>query len=334
MKVVEFDTFGYKNLKLNQKEKPSPLEGEVLVKIHSVSLNYRDYLTVEGKYNPKYRLPMIPCSDCSGEIVEIGKGVIDWKIGDRVVGVFAPDWISGSTSIKSIRNTLGGPQEGTLQEYRIFPKGGLVSMPSTLSYIEASTLPCAAVTAWSALTEFGKILPGEKIVTQGSGGVSLFAIQFAKILGAGVYAISGSDSKLEKLRELGADFVLNYNTNPNWGSEIKKITEGVDNVIEVGGSNTLTESIKALKPFGQISLIGILGGSISNLNLLPILMQNIRIQGILVGSKSSLESMIKAIDFHKIKPVIHKVYSIENFMDAFEDLKSGNQFGKICITLS
>jgi NADPH:quinone reductase-like Zn-dependent oxidoreductase len=334
MKSVEIKSFGIENLSLTEKEIPRPKRGEVLVNIKSVSLNFRDYLTVEGKYNPNYKLPMVPCSDSAGEIVELGEDVEDWKIGDHVLGVFASNWISGKASHKDIRKTLGGPLEGTLQEYRVFPEKGLVLLPHNLSFLEGSTLPCAALTAWSSLTEFGKTNPGDIIVTQGSGGVSIFAIQFAKLFGAEVISITGSEDKEEKLSNLGASTVLNYKKLKNWGKEIKKITTlGADHVIEVGGSDTLEESIRALKPFGQISLIGILGGSSATLNLLPILMQNIKVQGILVGSKSAFESMNRAIEFNNIIPIVDKEFHLTEFKEAFSYLKSGKHFGKICIKL-
>ena len=333
MKVVEILNFGIENLSIAEKEIPTPKRSEVLVKIHAISLNYRDYLTIEGKYNPNYKLPLVPCSDSAGEIVAIGEDVSKWKIGDRVMGVFAPDWISGTTNIQAIRNTLGGPNHGTLQEYRVFSENGIVRLPSNLNYIEGSTLPCAALTAWSALNEFGSTQAGDIIVTQGSGGVSIFAIQLSKLFGAKVLAISGSEEKEEKLKQLGVSIVINYKKNPKWGKEIKNTTGGVDHVIDVGGSETLEESIKSLKPFGQISLIGILGGSTANINLLPILMQNIKIQGILVGSKNAFESMSKTIEINNLKPVINHVFGFTEYKEAIKSLKSGSQFGKICINM-
>ncbi len=333
MKVVEIPNFGLENLKIAEAFVPTPKRGEVLVKIHAVSLNYRDYLTIEGKYNPNYKLPLIPCSDSAGEIVACGEDISRWKIGDRVMGVFAPDWISGTTNIQSIRNTLGGPNPGTLQEYRIFSENGIVSLPSNLTYLEGSTLPCAALTAWSALTEFGKTQPGDIIVTQGSGGVSIFAIQLARLFGAKIIATSGSEEKIDRLKNLGASEVIYYKKNPKWGKEIKSLTGGADHVIDVGGSETLEESIKSIKPFGQISLIGILGGSTANVNLLPILMQNIKIQGILVGSKNAFESMCRAIEVNNLRPIIHQVYPLSEYKEAFKALKNGAQFGKICINL-
>ena len=331
MKAVEIQSFGIENLSIVEKDIPTPKRGEVLVKIHAVSLNYRDYLTIEGKYNPNYKLPLVPCSDSSGEIIALGEDVIKWKTGDKVMGVFAPDWVSGTTNTQSIRNTLGGPNPGTLQQYRVFSETGVIPLPSNLTYIEGSTLPCAALTAWSALTEFGKTQPGDIILTQGSGGVSIFAIQLASLFGAKVIAISGSEEKEEKLKQLGVSTVINYKKNPKWGKEIKSLTGGVDHVIDVGGSETLEESIKTLKPFGQISLIGILGGSMANINLLPILMQNIKIQGILVGSKSAFESMSRAIEINNLRPIINHVFSFSEHREAIRSLKSGSQFGKICI---
>jgi NADPH:quinone reductase-like Zn-dependent oxidoreductase len=336
LKSVEIKSFGIDHLEITEKEIPRPKRGEVLVHIRAVSLNYRDFLTIEGKYNPNYKLPLIPCSDAAGEVVELGEDVGEWKIGDQVLGVFASDWVSGTASLKSIRKTLGGPLEGTLQEYRIFPEDGLVSMPPHLSFVQGSTLPCAALTAWSSLTEFGNTKPGSTIVTQGTGGVSLFAIQLGKLFGAKIFSTTGSEEKDEKLYQMGAFHVIHYKKIKNWGKEIKKISQtGVDHVLDVaGGTESLEESIRALKPFGQISLIGILGGSSASINLLPILMQNIRIQGILVGSKSAFVSMNEAISHHQMIPIIDKEFSLTEVKDAFLYLKSGKHFGKICIHLS
>ncbi|MCE9500946.1 MAG: NAD(P)-dependent alcohol dehydrogenase [Leptospira sp.] len=317
MKVFEIQNqFGIENLKLAERPQPKAGAGEVLVKIKAVSLNYRDYLTIIGQYNPRYKLPLIPGSDGAGEIVEIGTGVSNFKVGDRVIGVFAPKWKSGIPDFDQLRTTLGGPLDGTMTEYRIFSEDGVVLMPDHLSYEEASTLPCAALTAWSALAVESKINPGDNVVVLGTGGVSIFALQFAKLMGANVIVTSSSNEKLQRAKELGADHVINYNEKPGWAKEVRKITQmvGADHIIEVGGAGTLEQSLKAIRLFGHISLIGVLaGGGSNNLNLFPILMQNIRIQGIIVGSKASLESMNRAISFHKIA--------------------AGKHFGKVCIKI-
>lgn len=335
MKAFEIGQFGLENLKLVERDNPRPKSKEVLVKIHAASLNYRDYLVVNGKYNPYFKLPLIPLSDGAGEVVEIGEDVTNFSVGDRVMGTFAPDWLSGQGTRAQIRNTIGGPNDGTLCELKIFTDHGLVSIPSHLSYEEAATLPCAALTSWSAMVIEGTVNPGDTVVVLGTGGVSIFALQFAKILGANVIATSGSDEKLEKAKQLGADYTINYKSTKDWSKEIKRITEGVgaDHIIEVGGGGTLEQSIKSIRPFGQISLIGVLAGGSKDLNLLPVLMNNIKIQGIVVGSKAGFESMNKAISYHKLKPIVDKVFSFEESKESIEYLKSGNHFGKVCIKI-
>jgi len=336
MKVFEIQTgFGLENFKPAERPEPKPGSGEILVRIRCVSLNYRDYLTIIGQYNPRYKLPLIPGSDGAGEIAEIGAGVSNFKVGDRVVGVFAPMWKSGIPNFDQLRTTMGGPLDGTLTEYRIFPEDGLLPIPEHLSYEEASTLPCAALTAWSALAVEATIKPGDKVAVLGTGGVSIFALQFAKIMGADVIITSSSNEKLQRAKELGADHTINYSEKPNWAKEVRKITGmiGADHIIEVGGAGTLEQSLKAIRLFGHISLIGVLAGGSRDLSLLPILMQNIRVQGVIVGSISSFESMNRAISFHNIKPVIDRVFPFEGSPEAVRYLAAGKHFGKVCIKI-
>lgn len=279
---------------------------------------------------------MIPLSDGAGEVIQVGPGVTRWKIGDKVCANFAQTWFDGAPEKDMLKNTLGGPLDGTLCEYRIFREEGPVLMPENLSFAEASTLPCAALTAYTAIVTHGNIQPGATVVVQGTGGVSICALQFAKMMGCRVIATSSSEEKLAKVKELGADEVINYNEKTNWDREVRKITEmkGADLVIEVGGAGTLQKSISSTKPWGTIALIGVLaGGESNNLSLFPILMQGIRIQGIIVGSKRNFEDMNLAINTNKIKPVVDQVYSFEEVPKAFESLKAGKHFGKICIEI-
>ncbi|AXR60512.1 zinc-dependent alcohol dehydrogenase family protein [Leptospira mayottensis] len=337
MKVYEIQNqFGLENLKISERPDPIPGQGEVLVRFRSVSLNYRDYLMAIGKYNPKQKLPLIPLSDGAGEIAQIGPGVTKWKVGDKVCANFAQSWFDGAPEKDMLKNTLGGPLDGTLCEYRVFGEQGLVSIPEHLSFTEASTLPCAALTAYTAIVTHGNIQPGATVVVQGTGGVSIFALQFAKMMGCKVIATSSSKDKLDKVKALGADEVINYNEKTNWDREVRKITnmKGADLIIEVGGAGTLQKSISSTKPWGTIALIGVLaGGESNNLSLFPILMQGIRIQGIIVGSKRNFEDMNQAIDANKIKPVVDQVYSFEEAYKAFDTLKAGKHFGKVCIEI-
>lgn len=328
--------FGLDRLSIADRPDPVPGPGEVLVRLRAASLNFRDYLTVIGQYNPRYKLPLVPGSDGAGEVISTGPGVDLWKAGDRVMSCFALDWLCGIPGLKQVRNSsLGGPLDGTLQELRVFPAASLVSIPDYLSFEEASTLPCAAVTAWSALVTEARITSGQTVVVLGTGGVSIFALQFAKMMGCRVIVTSSSNDKLELAKKLGADFTVNYREKPAWSKEIRRITdmEGADQIIEVGGAGTLEESIKAVKFFGHISLIGILAGGSKDLSLLPILMQNVRIQGVLVGSRAALQEMARAMEVNQIRPVIDRTFSFEDLPRAIQYLADGKHFGKVCVTI-
>lgn len=329
------NSFGLENLKLIELPDPKPKVGEILVKMKAVSLNYRDFLMVTGKYNPKQKLPLIPLSDGAGVVVAVGEGVTSWKVGDRVMGTFSQNWLYGPPTRNTLKTTLGGPLDGTLSEYRVFPEHGVVATPEHLTDLEASTLPCAGLTAYSALFPFGNIGPADTIVVLGTGGVSIFALQFAKILGARVIVTSSQDDKLERAKQLGADEVINYNEKPNWEKEVLKLTDmkGADLVIEVGGAGTLPKSIACTRPWGIVSLIGVLAGGESNMSLFPVLMQGIRIQGVIVGNRQDFENMNKVVSAHKLKPVISEVFPFEKAIDAILHLKEGKHFGKVCIEI-
>ncbi len=328
--------FGMDRLQIAERPDPVPGPGEVLVRLRAASLNFRDHLTVIGQYNPRYRLPLVPGSDGAGEVVSVGSGVDSWKPGDRVISCFALDWLCGIPGLKQVRNSsLGGPLDGTLQEMRVFPAASLVSIPEYLSFEEAATLPCAAVTAWSALVTEARITSGQTVVVLGTGGVSLFALQFAKMMGCRVIVTSSSNDKLEQARKLGADFTINYREKPQWSKEVRRFTdmEGADQIIEVGGAGTLDESVKAVKFFGHISLIGVLAGGSKDLNLLPILMQNVRVQGVLVGSRAALVEMVRAMEVNQLRPVIDRTFSFEDVPRAIQYLADGKHFGKVCVSI-
>lgn len=328
-----FETFGIESLQQREEEIPELKENEVLVQMEAVSLNYRDLLMVTGNYNPKLKLPLVPCSDGCGIIIKKGSQVTQFKEGVRVVLLFAQGWYDGKPFKQIFKKTLGGPLQGTLQKYRVVAESEIVLAPKHLTPVEASTLPCAGLTAWSSLVELGKVIPGETVMVLGTGGVSIFALQIAKVLGAKVILTSSSQEKLQKAKKLGADSLIHYKQNPEWEKEVLKLTnfEGVDHIIEVGGVGTLEKSIKSIKPGGTIYLIGVLAGKQAPVDLTPVLMQNIRIQGVIVGHKRSLTEMIRAFEFHNIKPIVDTVFSFEDAPKAFEYLKSGSHFGKICI---
>jgi len=281
---------------------------------------------------------LIPCSDGVGEIIALGPGCSRFAVGDRVSPIFAQGWIGGEPSRSKVRpTTLGGPLDGTLTEMMVVDERGLVAVAEHLTDAEAACMPCAAVTAWSALAVYGDVKAGDSVLVQGSGGVSIFALQFAKALGAKVIATSSSDEKLERLRALGADETINYATTPKWGKRARELAgdEGVDMIVEVGGARTLEQSLRAVRIGGQVSLIGALSGNVSDLNLLPILMQHVRIQGILVGSREAFESMNRAVALHKLRPVIDQTrFSLEQSREAMEHMAAAKHFGKVTIAIA
>lgn len=333
MRAYEIEQFGIDNLTIVERETPRPASGEVLVKMHAASLNYRDVMVVSGTYNPRMKLPAIPFSDGAGEVVEIGEGVMKWSVGDRVCSTVIAGWIDGGPRAETAKTAIGaGGSDGVLSEYRSFDESSLVSVPEHLSFEEAATLPCAAVTAWNALVVSGNIKPGETVLTLGTGGVSIFAIQLAKAFGATVIATSSSDEKLEKVKALGADHVINYRTREDWDKAVLEITDGrgVDHVVEVGGTGTLTKSVKAVRVGGHIALIGALDMA-GEFNPIPVFMKGIRVQGIFVGSRQMFDDMNEKITVAKMHPVIDRTFEFEEAIEALRYMESGAHFGKIVL---
>lgn len=334
MKVLQIDeAFGLENLSWADRPTPEPGAGEVLLRMRAASLNYRDWLMVGGLYNPRQPLPLIPCSDGVGEVVEVGGSVTRVEVGDRVVTQFCQGWVSGDPPRDSLRNTLGGPVDGTLAEFMVMSEEGVVAAPKHLSDVEAATLTCAGLTAWSAISTLAEIGEGDTVLVLGTGGVAIFALQFAQLLGARVIVTSSSDAKLERVRQLGATATINYRETPEWATAVKEHTDGqgVDLVVEVGGAETLPESIKSLKQGGQISLMGNLTGGVTKLNLIPVFMRGLRIQGILVGHRDGFEAMCETISERQMRPVVDTVYPWNEARQAFEHLDSGRHLGKICL---
>jgi NADPH:quinone reductase-like Zn-dependent oxidoreductase len=335
MKAYEYPKLGLENLTLVERDVPKPGPKEVVVQFHAASLNYRDLLFARGLYNPRPRLPAIPLSDGAGEIIALGEGVTRWKPGDRVCPLFMQGWIDGPLTPAKSRTALGaGDLDGVLRERGVFHEEGLVRIPDHLSYLEAATLPCAAVTAWDALVYAGKIKAGETVLTLGTGGVSIFALQFAKMHGARVIVTSSSDDKLARVRALGADETINYKTTPEWDREVFRLTNGlgVDHVVEVGGAGTLPRSINATRMEGLISLIGVLARG-DGVDPMKILMKGLRVKGILVGSREMFEQMNRAITESNLKPVIDKTFAFDQVAEALKYLESGSHFGKIVIQM-
>lgn len=315
---------------------PSPAPGQVLVKIKAASLNYRDLVVVKGVYAPDLPKPRVLGSDGAGEVISVGEGVSRFKVGDRVAGAFFQDWINGPYLDWYDRSSLGGPAlDGVLTNARVFQESGLVHIPEHLSYEEASTLPCAALTAWHALVSTAHIHSGQSVLILGTGGVSIFGLQFAKLHGARVVITSSSDEKLTRAKSLGADAVVNYRKNPDWEKEVLRLTdgEGVDVVLETAGSGTLDRSVAAVRSNGHISLLGVLTGVNEPLNIRPIITRNIRVQGIFVGSVAMFKEMNRAIAANGLKPVIDHIFPFEQSREALRYLESAKHFGKIVIRL-
>jgi NADPH:quinone reductase-like Zn-dependent oxidoreductase len=329
------DGFGIERLRAATRDDRPLGRGEVRVAVHAMSLNYRDLLVARGEYDPRQPLPLIPLSDGAGEVIEVGPDTRRVQVGDRVAGAFAQSWISGPPTRRALASTLGAPLDGMLAERVVLPEAGVVKIPQSLSYVEAATLPCAAVTAWSALVTQGAIHEGTTVLVQGTGGVSVFALQLARAVGARAIVTSSSDAKLERCRALGAAHTINYRTTPEWGRVARELAgpEGVDHVLDVGGAQTLHESLRAVRPGGTISLIGNLSGNVTELSVTRVLMSNIRLQGIFVGHRNSFEALCEAVARHGIRPVIDRVFDFGEAREAFEYLTTQAHFGKVCIRL-
>ncbi len=336
MKVWQIPAFGIDNIEIVERPTPQPAAGQVLIKVHAVSLNYRDLLVVLGKYNPKLALPRIPCSDGAGEVIAVGDGVTRWKPGQRVAGIFMQHWIEGAPTAEKQRGALGGDIDGMIAEYVVLDQSGLVEIPEHLSWEEAATLPCAGVTAWNAVVHAGHIKAGDTVVIQGTGGVSIFALQFARLMGARVLGTSSSDEKLQRAHKLGLDSGLNYKKNPDWARWVLEQTGGVgaDLVVEVGGAGTLAQSLKAVRIGGVIAQIGVLSQSTEPLVISPILHKQVHLQGIYVGSRVNFEEMNKAIALNSLQPSVDEVFAFHHFQNALRAMESGSHFGKLVVRVS
>lgn len=332
MKAWRIHEFGLAGLAFDEVETPQPGAGEVRIELTAQSINYRDLMMIEGRYNPRQPLPLIPGSDGVGTVVEIGEDVDEGLIGRRVMGLFAPWWRSGPPRRKIVRQSLGGPLPGTLAESIVLPAAGVLPVPEVLSDTEASTLPCAGLTAWSAVVELAGVEERDKVLVEGTGGVAIFALQFARLRGAEVMVTSSSDEKLERACQLGAAATHNYRRDPDWGKAAHGWSgEGVDLVVDVGGGETLPEALRAVKMGGTIAVIGVLSGAESRLSVVPILMNQVRVQGVIVGHRQSAEQMLEAIAGSDTRPVVDRTFALGELPQALEYLKVGRHFGKIVI---
>ncbi len=333
MRAVVIPAFGLDALRVEDRPAPVPGPGQVLVGVKAVSLNYRDLLVAKGQYNPKMPLPRVPCSDCAGEVLAVGHGVESVRVGDWVCGTFFQDWPSGDPTDAAAKSALGGAIDGVLAEQVVLSEHGVIPFPAGFSFEEAATLPCAGVTAWNAVAGWPWFsVAGKTVLVQGTGGVSMLALQFAKALGATVLATSGSDEKLVKALALGATAGVNYKTTPDWAAWAKTQTNGagVDLVVEVGGAGTLEQSVKAVRNGGRIALIGVLAGG-STFNPLPMTMKAVNLRGIYVGSRATFADLNKHLAAHPTKPVIDRVFEFDQFAEAFKHVESASHFGKVVI---
>jgi NADPH:quinone reductase-like Zn-dependent oxidoreductase len=334
MRAWQISSFGIDSLEFVERPTPTPGPGEVLVGVRAISYNFRDLLMVKGFYNPNLALPRIPCSDGAGEVVAVGADVTSWKPGDRVAGIFMQNWQDGPLTAAKMKGALGGDTDGMLADYIVLKENGLVRIPDHLSFQEAATLPCAAVTAWNALSA-GDIKPGSTVLIQGTGGVSLFALQFAKLRGARVLGTSSSNEKLERVAEMGLDAGHNYREDPDWERWAMEQTgrEGVDLVVEVGGMGTLGRSLRAIRPGGTIAQVGVLSGAAEMFPIPLILHKVAHIQGIYVGSRQDFIEMNRAISMAELRPVGEEFHWTQA-REVLERMEEGSHFGKLVLTVA
>jgi NADPH:quinone reductase-like Zn-dependent oxidoreductase len=324
------------SLQLVDCAEPVPADGQVLVRVHATSLNYRDYAVVTGNYfGGVLKRDTVPLSDGAGEVVAVGRNVSRFKPGDRVIATFFQVWTDGVPDRASF-TALGSPADGMLAEYVVLDQEGLVRCPDHLDFDEAATLPCAGVTAWNALAVSGRLRPGDTVLALGTGGVSIFALQFARMSGARVIITSSSDEKLERATKLGATATVNYATMPDWHEEVLRLTDGrgVDHVVEVGGPGTLSRSMQSVGFRGRISLIGVVAGREGDTNPHPLMMKNATLCGIFVGSRAMFEQMNAALAANRVRPVVDRVFPFSEAAAAYDYQRSGKHFGKVVIRVS
>ncbi len=327
--------FGLENLSFDTVALPEPGPQDVLVRNRAISLNQRDLMVAEGRYDPQQPTPVILGSDGAGEVLAVGKDVTRFRVGDRVVTSFFRDWIDGPLQFRDAKATLGAGVDGTFATHFVLPEHALVSIPDGLSFAEAATLPCAGVTAWHALVSTGNVGKDDTVLLLGTGGVSVVGLQVAKLLGARVIITSSSDEKLERARKMGADETINYKTTPDWDKRVRDLTgkQGATHVLETGGAGTLPLSLRAAAYNAQVSIIGLIAGAEGNMDLRPLLGKNLRVQGISVGSRTMLQQIAQALATNGIHPVIDETYTFPQAVDALRALKAADHFGKIVITV-
>ena len=324
---------GYDKVTIGTRTAKDPQAGEITVRLHANSLNYHDFAVVSGMWGPAE--PRIPMADGAGVVTAVGDGVSEFSVGDYVVSTFFPTWISGEPNVEGFATTPGDGVDGYARETVTASTNAFTLAPKGWTHTEASTLTTAALTAWRALMSDGGLKPGDTVLTQGTGGVSIFALQFAKMAGASVIATSSSDEKLDRLKTLGADYLINYRKQPNWGALAREMTggRGVDHVIEVGGPATLDQSMQAARVGAHISVIGILTGLGGEVSIVNALIKQLRMQGLIVGNRTQQQEMVKAIDTNNMRPIIDRTFPLENIVEAFQYQETNQHFGKICLEM-
>ncbi len=334
MRAYRFDKFGdLDELRQRAEPDPQPQRGEVLVRVHAVSLNFRDLAIMRGRYPRKAVPGLIPTSDAAGEIVAVGEGVTAFKAGDRVMGAFHPRWFGGEMPSTIQTDSYGAENDGWLCELKAVSQEAVVKLPDSLSYEEGCALPCAGLTAWTALSGQTPIRAGHTVLVQGSGGVSVFALQLARAVGARVIATTSSIAKAEQLKALGASEVVNYRDDPEWGRSVRKLTggRGVDRVVEVGGPGTIGQSLRAVAVGGEIASIGFLSTDNPGIDFFALKASGANFRNITVGDRAGLLELSRAVEASGLKPVIDRVFAFDEAREAFSHLESGTHFGKVVI---
>lgn len=333
MRVYRFDELSLDDLRLREEADTRPQRGELLVRVRAVSLNYRDIAMVTGRYPRPHYKGLIPASDAAGEVVEVGEGVRAFKAGDRVIGAFHPRWFGGEAPTTVLGDTYGAESDGWLAEFKVVSQEAVVLAPAGLSYEEASTLPCAGLTAWTALSGPTPIRAGRSVLVQGSGGVSIFALQLARAVGAAVIATTSSPAKAERLTALGAGEVVNYVDEPEWGRRVRALAggRGADRVVEVGGPGTIAQSLRAVAPGGEIASIGFLSTDNPGIDFFQLKASGATFRNIAVGDRAGLLELVRAVAMTGLRPVIDSVFEFEDAKGAFERLESGRHFGKVVV---
>ena len=335
MKVIELSAFGLDHLRLVERPTPAPGPSQLLIRIEAVSLNYLDLMVVRGHYNPALSFPHVPGADGAGTVQAVGAGVTGWQPGDRVTTHFMQAWLDGPPTLRSAGANLGVNQPGVLAEYVVLPAGGVVRTPAHLSSAEAATLPIAGLTAWAGLVEYGHLRPGQTVLTQGTGGVSIAALQLAKAAGARVIATTSSDDKAAQLRALGADEVINHRTTPDWPAQVRALTggAGADLTINTVGGDTLEQSLRALQLGGFMGFVGVVKGQEATFNVPQAFSQFATLKGYSVGSRRMLEDYGRALEINRIHPVIDRTFPLAQTLEALRYLESAAHVGKVVITL-